>query len=184
VLWSWSGSPDPDFLLSLLTTAQIGKLSDSNYSNPAYDRLFDAQRRAPTVVDRQAIVRQMLDLAYDEAPYLPLFYDDQLDAHRTDRFGGWPAASGGTTPLFTPGVAGYLALGAPAAAEPSATTPPPARTAAPTASLAETPPASDATAWLTPGYATVVLVGALLAVVTLILVLVGSRRRSRRGRGT
>ncbi len=33
VLWSWSGSPDPDFLLSLLTTDQIGKLSDSSYSN-------------------------------------------------------------------------------------------------------------------------------------------------------
>ena len=183
-LWSWSGSPDPDFLLSLLTTGQIGRLSDSSYSNAAYDRLFDAQRRAPTVEDRQAIVRQMLDLAYDDAPYLPLFYDDELAAHRTDRFGGWSAASDPTTPLFTTGVGGYLALGAPVAPEPSASAPPAVPTAAPSAPLAETPPAPDATAWLTPGYATVALVGVLLAVAALILVLIGSRARSRRGRAT
>ena len=181
VLWSWSGSPDPDFLLSLLTTGQIGKLSDSSYSNPAYDRLFEAQRRAPTVDDRQAIVRQMLDLAYDDAPYLPLFYDDQLDAHRTDRFGGWSAASQGTTPLFTTGVRGYLALRAPPAPAPSAT-PPPAPTAVATASLVETPPAPEATPFLTPGDATIALVGVLLAVVGLIAVLLASRARSRRGR--
>ena len=59
----WSGSPDPDFLLSLLTTGQIGRSSDSNYSNPTYDRLFEAQRRAATVDERRAIVQRMLDLA-------------------------------------------------------------------------------------------------------------------------
>src|SRR4029078_8785554 len=109
---SWAGSPDPDFLLSLLTTSQIGKLSDSSYSDPAYDRLFDAERRAPTIEQRQALVRQMLEMAYKDAPYLILFYDDQLDAHRTDRFGGGPHGSHRATPLLTTRVAGCRGRGA------------------------------------------------------------------------
>ena len=75
-LWSWTGSPDPDFLLSLLTAAEIGGYSDSNYADPTYDTLFAAQRHATTLAERQGVVRRMVDLAYDEAPYLVLFYDD------------------------------------------------------------------------------------------------------------
>ncbi|MFL5687235.1 MAG: ABC transporter substrate-binding protein [Chloroflexota bacterium] len=181
VLWSWSGSPDPDFLLSLLTTAQIGKLSDSSYSNPAYDRLFEAQRHAPSVEDRQAIVRQMLGLVYDDAPYLLLFYDDELDAHRTDRFSGWTSAPGASTPLFTTGVAGYLRLAAPAPV-PSATTPPPAPTPAETASQTESGSPAAAAPWLTRTDATLALVGSLLSVIALILILIASRARSPKGR--
>ena len=181
VLWSWSGSPDPDFLLSLLTTDQIGKLSDSSYSNAAYDRLFDAQRRAPTLEERQGIVRRMLDLVYDDAPYLVLFYDDELDAHRTDRFSGWPDATKGTTPFFTTGVGGYLGLAAPAAS-PSATAGAAAPSATPAASpTASTSPASVAGPFV-PGDGTLALVGSLLAVIVVILVLIGVRARSRNGR--
>jgi len=184
VLWSWAGSPDPDFLLSLLTTSQIGKLSDSSYSDPAYDRLFDAERRAPTIEQRQALVRQMLEMAYKDAPYLILFYDDQLDAHRTDRFGGWPDGSDGATPLFTNGVAGYLALGAAPAQEPRATASAAAPTAVATASQAVTAPPTTAPAGLALGDMTFILVGSLFAVVALILVLIGSRVRSRKGRAS
>ena len=126
-----------------------------------------------------AIVRQMLDLAYDDAPYLPLFYDDELDAHRTDRFGGWTARSDGATPLFTTGVSGYLALGAPPAPEPSTTAPPPAPTVEPAASPTQTVAWASATAWLAPTDATIALLGSLLAVIALILLLVASRARSR-----
>ena len=187
VLWSWSGSPDPDFLLSLLTTDQIGKLSDSSYSNATYDRLFEAQRRAPTVEERQAIVRQMLDLVYDDAPYLVLFYDDQLDAHRTDRFSGWPDATEGTRPLFTTGVEGYLDLAAPAApAAPVASPGASASPAAPSATQAASPTAGGSqtslAGWLAPSEATLALVASLLALIALILVLIGARARSRKGR--
>ena len=38
-IWGWGGDPyDPSFLLSLMTTDEIGASSDAFYSNPEYDR--------------------------------------------------------------------------------------------------------------------------------------------------
>ena len=182
-LWRWSGSPDPDFLLSLLTSAEIGGWSDSNYSNPAYDRLFTGQRRAVTAEDRQAIVRQMVDLAYDEAPYLLLFYDDELHAHRTDRFGPWTTRPrDGGVPLFTTGVQGYLDL-VPAAslATPSPTTPSPSPTTGPSPSAPTSPGPAGLT--LAASDATLGLIGMLLSVAGVILILVAHRNRGK-GAGT
>ena len=43
-IWGWGGDPyDPSFLLSLMTTDEIGASSDAFYSNPEYDRLFKEQ---------------------------------------------------------------------------------------------------------------------------------------------
>jgi peptide/nickel transport system substrate-binding protein len=180
LLWHWSGSPDPDFLLSLLTTGEIGGWSDSNYSNAAYDRSFIGQRRAATVEDRQAIVRRMLDLLYDEAPYLLLFYDDELHAHRTDRFGPWTTQprDGGVS-LFTAGVRGYLDL-MPAASlatpSPSAAPPSPPSGASPSAST----PAGTTGFGLAASEVTLGLIGIVLGVAALTLVMFG---RWIRGRG-
>ncbi len=42
-IWGWGGDPyDPSLLLNLLTTKAIGASSDAFYSNPEYDRLYDA----------------------------------------------------------------------------------------------------------------------------------------------
>ena len=53
VLWGWTGSADPDLLLSLFTTAEIGGWSDSNYASSDYDALFERQRGAATLEARQ-----------------------------------------------------------------------------------------------------------------------------------
>ena len=178
-LWGWTGSPDPDFLLSLLTTSQIGVWSDSNYSNPAYDKLFDAQRRAPTVEERQPIVREMLDLAYDDAPYHILFYDDELHAHRTDKFEGWTTQprDGGVS-LFTYGVQGYLDL-LPAGS--TATPSPPVASAGPSASLEPSPSVGPVGSGPlgAPGQATPILAGILVAVTALNAAMVATRLRGR-----
>jgi peptide/nickel transport system substrate-binding protein len=179
-LWSWRGSPDPDFLLSLLTTAEIGGYSDSNYSNSTYDTLFAAQRKATTLEERQGVVRRMQDLVYDEAPYLVLFYDDQLHAHRTDRFGPWTTQprDGGVS-LFTAGVEGYLDL------VPAATLATPSPVPSPT--IAASPMPSPYTPVTGPARVvglsdvTLGLAGALVAVAAATLVMVG--RRMRRGGG-
>ena len=173
-LWSWSGSPDPDFLLSLLTTAQIGRSSDSSYANPAYDRLFDAQRRAPSVEERIAVVRQMADLAYADAPYLVLFYDDPLHAQRTDRFSGWASAASGDVSLFTGGVAGYLDLVPVAGDSGPSHSPVPPAPASPPVTSGES---GSVGATATPGMTTLALIGALLAVAIAIVAVIGTRRR-------
>jgi peptide/nickel transport system substrate-binding protein len=111
-LWGWAQTgPDPDFLLSIFTTDQIGVWSDSNYSNPDYDAMYAAQARATSLEDRKAIVNQMQDKIYDVAPYIILFYDDELHAHRTDKFEGWTLQprTGGVS-LFATGVETYLNL--------------------------------------------------------------------------
>ena len=53
----------------------------------------------------------MQQIMYDEAPYHILFYPNQLDANRTDRFGGWrnqPSQNG--NPLFGFGSLDYTYL--------------------------------------------------------------------------
>ncbi len=180
-LWGWTGSPDPDFLLSLLTTSEIGGSSDSNYSNPAYDRLFEAQRRATTIDERRSIVGQMLDLAYDDAPYHVLFYDDELHANRTDRFEGWTTQprDGGVS-LFTTGVQAYLDLvpaGTSATPSPAIASPGPGSTAVPSPSPSQ---ALGGPMRYSPGTVTLGLAGSLAAIAGLILTLIGYRMRSRR----
>ncbi len=128
-LWGWSGNVDPNALLQIFKCDAIGSSSDSQYCNPAFDKMYDDQLAATTPEARKAILTQMQDLIYDEAPYDILYYDANLDAYRIDSFAGWqnqPTANG--TPLFTYGTLGYTLL-TNAATQPSA-----APSAAPAAS--------------------------------------------------
>jgi peptide/nickel transport system substrate-binding protein len=85
-IWGWGGDPyDPSILLNLLTTKAIGGSSDSFYSNPEYDRLYDEQSGQFDVAARKGIVRQMIDIAQRDLPYLVLTVDPALQAYRTDR---------------------------------------------------------------------------------------------------
>jgi peptide/nickel transport system substrate-binding protein len=53
----------------------------------------------------------MQQIAYDEAPYLIMYYDAELHAYRTDRFAGWKdQPTEGGTPLFGYGSGGYNVL--------------------------------------------------------------------------
>ena len=57
-LWGWVGDVDPNFLLSISTTGQIGGWNQSDWSDPEYDRLFTQQQQE---LDPQK--RKQLDLA-------------------------------------------------------------------------------------------------------------------------
>jgi len=50
-LWYWYSDPDPSFLLSVLTTKQIGDWSDTQWSNAEYDKLYYQQQ---TTIDPEA----------------------------------------------------------------------------------------------------------------------------------
>ncbi len=110
-LWGWVGDPDPTSLLNVLRTEEIGNFSDSFWSNTRYDELFLQQRAEIDATARAAQIKEMLNLAYDEAPYIIMYYDAELHAYRTDKFGGWrnqPLEGG--TPLFGYGSGGYNVL--------------------------------------------------------------------------
>jgi peptide/nickel transport system substrate-binding protein len=118
-LWGWVGDVDPSALLDPFTTDEIGGSSDTFWSNPRFDELFVQQGQTQDINARKAMIQEMQELFYRELPNIPLYYDSELHAYRTDNFTGWvnqPPESG--TPLFQFGPIGYLNLTA-AGAEPS-----------------------------------------------------------------
>ena len=189
-LWGWSGSVDPNALLQIFKCDAIGSSSDSQYCNPEYDKLYDAQLAATTTEERHAIIAQMQNLIYDEAPYDILYYDSNLDAYRTDRFAGWqkqPTANG--TPFFTYGTLDYTKLTdasavptpAPSVAAPSAgASTAVGASAAPAASAAATPApsAGSGTGSSTSSDSSPLLLGGLVVVVVVVAGIVLARRRS------
>jgi peptide/nickel transport system substrate-binding protein len=85
-IWGWGGDPyDPSFLLSILTTGEIGGSSDSFYSNPAYDKLYKQQAGSFDTEQRKEIIQGMVAMTQRDLPYLVLTYDPSLQAYRTDR---------------------------------------------------------------------------------------------------
>ena len=85
-VWGWGGDPyDPSFLLSLFLTDQIGGNSDSFYSNPEYDRLFNEQAGAFDEEERKGKISEMVNLTQEDLPYIVLTEDPNLQAYRSDR---------------------------------------------------------------------------------------------------
>ena len=96
-IWNWQPNPDPSFILSVLTTEEIPEdyhditaWSDVFYSNAYYDQLYVDQLREVDVVERQAIVHEMQQIAYRDCPYVVLYYPSELVAYRTDGFTDYP----------------------------------------------------------------------------------------------
>jgi peptide/nickel transport system substrate-binding protein len=85
-IWGWGGDPyDPSFLLSVLTTGEIGGNSDSYFSNATYDRMFKQQSGLFDVPERKGLIQRMVAITQRDLPYLVLTYDPNLEAYRTDR---------------------------------------------------------------------------------------------------
>ncbi|CAB5037828.1 MAG: hypothetical protein F2911_09430 [Actinobacteria bacterium] len=104
--WGWVVEPDPNYQLSTFTCANrsyvdggstYANLSDSFYCNPAYDALFEQQGVETDVAKRTAMIKQMQQMLYDDAPYILTYYYDNPEAYRSDRFTGFvpqPAPKG------------------------------------------------------------------------------------------
>jgi peptide/nickel transport system substrate-binding protein len=88
VIWGWGADPDPDFILSVLTSDQYveGGWSDSGYSNPEYDQLYLDQQKTLDRTERQKIVWKMQAIMLNDRPYIVLLYGNVLEAYRSDRF--------------------------------------------------------------------------------------------------
>ncbi len=116
-VWSWGGDVDPGFILSTFTTSQIMGWSDSQYSNPDYDRLFVRQAQAldpahpDDITRRKAYTDAMQKILYRDDPYVVLWYNVNLQAYRTDKWTGYALApSGDGAPFWNQLRATYVAL--------------------------------------------------------------------------
>jgi len=95
-VWGWdSNVPDPIYLLNVPATSQIGGSNDVFYSNKAFDRMFDQQATTVDPKARKGITDAMQKLFYTESPYIVLWYQDKLQAYRTDTWRGWKELPGG-----------------------------------------------------------------------------------------
>lgn len=97
----WSINPDPDYQLSInicraraTRTDGTGGTTQDGWCNPAFDKLYGQQRTETDPTRRETIVREMLEMNYQEAPQISLWYAKSLEAWRSDRFTDF-----GTQPL-------------------------------------------------------------------------------------
>lgn len=109
-IWGWFVDVDPSSILKIMTTGEIMSWSDSFYSNPEYDELYEKQQFTLDLDERQEIIHEMQRIVYEDAPYIILSYDPELQAYRTDRFKGWVQNPAGGPVMFTNTIETYEKL--------------------------------------------------------------------------
>ena len=115
--WGWVVEPDPDFQLSVFSCGQrstedAGEISagwsDSFYCNPAYDALYEQQKTILDAPARAAVIKQAQQMLYDDAVYSMLYYYNNFEAYRSDKFTGFkPQPSDGGSLVFQYGTHSY-----------------------------------------------------------------------------
>ena len=90
ILWGWGSDPDPGFLLSVYTTDEIPTgTSETGYSNPQFDELYQQQATELDQNKRQEMVWEMQKIVFDDVVYIIPYYELGVQAYRKDRFKGW-----------------------------------------------------------------------------------------------
>lgn len=90
MIWGWGSDPDPNLLLSVMTTDEISTgSSETGYSNTEYDELFAQQATELDPDKRREIVWQMQEIVHNDVVYIIPFYAQNVQAFRKDRFMGW-----------------------------------------------------------------------------------------------
>jgi peptide/nickel transport system substrate-binding protein len=87
--YGWGTSPDPDFLLSTFTTEECGFWSDTCWDNPEYNALYEEQKAAFAPAERQVLVHELQQMIYNEVPEIVMWYDQNLQSYRADRWTGF-----------------------------------------------------------------------------------------------
>jgi peptide/nickel transport system substrate-binding protein len=95
IIWGWGSDPDPSFLLSVMTTDEIPTgLSETGYSNPEFDALYQQQQLERDLQSRIDMVWEMQRMVHEDLPYIIPYYAAEVQAYRTDRFTGWITDAG------------------------------------------------------------------------------------------
>jgi peptide/nickel transport system substrate-binding protein len=101
-VWGWDSSvPDPGYMLGVPLCSQIGGNNDVFYCDKTYDALYDQQSTTVDPVARKALTDQMQQQFYSDAAYIVMWYQDKLQAYRTDTWTGWTEVNGGIVFNFT-----------------------------------------------------------------------------------
>ena len=77
-IWDWAWGPDPNDPLSVFQCDAIGSSSTACGATRSTTSSTSSRSCAKTPEERKAILDQMQQMWYDEAPYHILYYDDNL----------------------------------------------------------------------------------------------------------
>lgn len=95
MIWWWEFDPDPSFALSLMITDEIDfGNNETAYSNSEYDALFQEQAVELDSATRQEIIWEMQRIVHEDIPYIIPYYDQAVQAYRTDSYIGWQTNAG------------------------------------------------------------------------------------------
>ena len=90
ILWGWGSDPDPNLLLNVQTTGEIPTgYNETGYSNPEFDALYAQQAVELDLDKRKELVWKMQEVAFNDVVYIIPYYEQAVQAYRTDRFTGW-----------------------------------------------------------------------------------------------
>jgi peptide/nickel transport system substrate-binding protein len=90
MIWGWGSDPDPNLLLSVMTTDEIPTgSSETGYSNPEFDELYYEQASELDLNTRKDLVWQMQQIVFDDVVYIIPYYAQAVQAYRKDRFTGF-----------------------------------------------------------------------------------------------
>lgn len=90
ILWGWGSDPDPNLLLNVQTTGEIPTgYNETGYSNPEFDALYAQQAVELDLDKRKELVWKMQEVAFNDVVYIIPYYEQNVQAYRTDRFTGW-----------------------------------------------------------------------------------------------
>ena len=88
-IWGWGADVDPAVITGLITTDQIGGNNEPFFSNSEYDAIFAKQNGEMDENVRQQQIFELQKIAYEEAPYIILYYTNNIQAIRKDRWTGF-----------------------------------------------------------------------------------------------
>jgi peptide/nickel transport system substrate-binding protein len=101
-VWGWdTGVNDPDYMLGIPLSSQIGGNNDVYYANPTYDQLYAQQASELDHARRVDLTGQAQQLFYDDCAYIVMWYQDKLQAYRSDLWTGFADTPGGIVFNFT-----------------------------------------------------------------------------------
>lgn len=96
-MWGWNADyPDPENFLFLLYGGNAAVDTDgsginsSNYKNPEFDRLFDQMNTMENSPERLAIIKKMLLIAQEDAPWIWGFHPKALGLYHSWYSNIWP----------------------------------------------------------------------------------------------
>jgi peptide/nickel transport system substrate-binding protein len=110
VVSGWTGYYDPGQTLDCLTTPEIGNLDEPYWSNAQYDRLAVEQATTVDPQQRRQLIWQMQQIMYQQTPWIPLVYYEDLEAVNTAKWTGWAQQIGGPAWNCEGYIATYLDL--------------------------------------------------------------------------